>query len=102
MAQQHLFHFYADCLRIMSATEGERGGARYRTTFKHRLLLQWGNLQQLRTGLIIAVQVSPSLLLGPMNSGYQPILFPAIRLISDSVHSAGQVLYNPALLIPIR
>ncbi len=38
MAQNHMFRFYADCLRIMSAAEGERGGARYRTTFKHRLL----------------------------------------------------------------
>jgi len=38
MAQQHMFRFFADCLRIMSAAEGERGGARYRTTFKHRLL----------------------------------------------------------------
>jgi predicted metal-dependent hydrolase len=37
-AQRHLFSFYADCMRIMSAAEGERGGARYRTTFKHRLL----------------------------------------------------------------
>jgi len=38
MAQHHMFSFYADCLRIMSAADGERGGARYRTTFKHRLL----------------------------------------------------------------
>ena len=38
VAQHHLFSFYADCLRIMSAAEGKRGGARYRTTFKHRLL----------------------------------------------------------------
>lgn len=38
MAQHHLFSFYDDCLRIMSAAEGKRGGARYRTTFKHRLL----------------------------------------------------------------
>lgn len=38
VAQHHLFSFYADCMRIMSAAEGERGGARYRTTFKHRLL----------------------------------------------------------------
>ena len=38
MAQRHLFSFYADCLRILSAAEGERGGARYRTTFRHRLL----------------------------------------------------------------
>lgn len=38
VAQHHLFSFYADCLRIMSAAEGKRGGARYRTTFKHRQL----------------------------------------------------------------
>ncbi len=38
MAQRHLFSFHADCMRIMSAAEGERGGARYRTTFKHRFL----------------------------------------------------------------
>jgi predicted metal-dependent hydrolase len=38
VAQHHLFSFYADCLRIMSSAEGQRGGARYRTTFKHRLL----------------------------------------------------------------
>ena len=38
VAQQHLFSFFADCMRILSAAEGERGGARYRTTFKHRLL----------------------------------------------------------------
>lgn len=37
-AQHHLFSFYADCMRIMSAAEGARAGARYRTTFKHRLL----------------------------------------------------------------
>lgn len=37
-AQCHLFSFYDDCMRIMSAAEGQRGGARYRTTFKHRLL----------------------------------------------------------------
>lgn len=38
VAQHHLFSFHADCLRIFSAAEGERSGARYRTTFKHRLL----------------------------------------------------------------
>ena len=38
VAQHHLFSFYADCLRIMSAAEGERAGERFRTTFKHRLL----------------------------------------------------------------
>lgn len=37
-AQRHLFSFYADSMRIMSAAEGKRCGARYRTTFKHRLL----------------------------------------------------------------
>ncbi len=38
VAQHHLFSFFADCMRILSAAEGERGGARYRTSFKHRLL----------------------------------------------------------------
>ncbi len=37
-AQRHLFRFYADCMRILSAAEGGRGGAHYRTSFKHRLL----------------------------------------------------------------
>lgn len=38
IAQRHLFSFFADCMRILSAAEGPRGGERYRTTFKHRLL----------------------------------------------------------------
>jgi len=38
VAQHHLFSFYADCLRIMSAAESKRGGDRYQTSFKHRLV----------------------------------------------------------------
>ena len=38
LAQHHLFSFYADCLRIMYAAEGERGGESFQTVFKHRLL----------------------------------------------------------------
>ncbi len=38
LAQRHMFSCIADCMRILSAAEGQRGGARYRTTFKHRLL----------------------------------------------------------------
>ena len=38
VAQHHLFRFYADCLRIMSAAENKRGGDRYQTSFKHRLV----------------------------------------------------------------